>query len=61
MAKREYVYTCKVGAVKTYYVQEKDGRQFIGATKRGTIIRELEAKNIHEARMIYWRQLKQLA
>lgn len=52
----------RVGAIKMYFVVEQDGRQFLSSTKRGLeVIRKIEATNVHQARMIYWRQLKQLA
>lgn len=63
MGKREYVYSCKVGAVKTYYVlQKEDGSEFVAAGKRGLpVIRTIEATSIHEAKMKYWRDLREEA
>lgn len=57
----EYTYKSRIGAVKTYYVlQKEDGSEFIAATKRALpVIRTLQATTIYEAQMKYWRQLKQ--
>lgn len=51
-----------IGDLKTYYVVERDGKQFVASVsnRKGLpVVRKIEAKNIHEAKMMFWRQTRE--